>query len=57
MLVFALYLQNIEEVGCCGVDLDQIFICLWLEIRDLSNPQVVHGLPRKSDTMSRVLSI
>ncbi len=32
-LVFALSLKNVEEVGCRGVNLDQILIWLWLRIR------------------------
>lgn len=27
MLVFALDLEDVEEVGASGVDLDQVFVC------------------------------
>jgi hypothetical protein len=29
VLVFALYLEDVEEVCACGVDFDEIFVCCW----------------------------
>lgn len=29
MLVFALDLENVEEIGACGVDFDEVFVWCW----------------------------
>lgn len=44
MLVLSLHLQDVEEIGCGGVDLDQIFIRLWRGVWETDDLEVVEFL-------------
>lgn len=44
VLVFPLDLQNVEEVGCCGVDLDEILVWCWLGVWEVCDFQFLGSL-------------
>jgi hypothetical protein len=44
MLVFALGLEEVEEVGCCCVDRYQILIWLWNGIGKRADGQIIGSL-------------
>lgn len=44
MLVFALHLENVKEIGRGGMNFYQVFIGLWRGIRKGDDPEVVKFL-------------
>lgn len=44
MLVLSLDLQDVEEVGRRGVNLDQVLIRLWRRVRKGDNLEVINSL-------------
>lgn len=47
MLVFALDLEDVEEVGGGGVDLDEVLIVLWCGIGDVDDLELLGALCKK----------
>ncbi len=44
MLIFALYLEDIKEVGGGGVNLDQVLIVLWCGIGEVNDLELIRAL-------------
>jgi hypothetical protein len=52
VLVFALNLQDIKEVGRRGVDLDEVLVKGRLGVRELRHPELVGSLETSVDIKS-----